>query len=177
MRFPEPTDRVRFRAYRRSDESAVGSLFADPQARRFYPEHADPTAAARWIEWTLESYERHGVGLWAIELVDTGEFVGDCGLTWQPVEGEMMLEIGYHVDAAHRGRGYATEAALATRRHAFENLGENTVCSIVHPANEGSLAVAGRLHPKRRRITREREDLWLYWSDGDDSIVGITTPR
>jgi len=50
----------------------------------------------RWIAWNQDNYRTYGFGLWALETHD-GRFVGDCGLTMQDVEGELHLEVGYHV--------------------------------------------------------------------------------
>src|SRR5688500_19207215 len=68
--------------------------------------------AARWIAWTRNNYAEHGHGLWVIETHD-GRFVGDCGLTIQEVEGEGLVEIGWHVHHELLRQGYATEAAAA----------------------------------------------------------------
>jgi RimJ/RimL family protein N-acetyltransferase len=40
-----------------------------------------------------------------------GRFIGDCGLTWQDVNGQQRLEVGYHVRATAQGQGLATGAA------------------------------------------------------------------
>lgn len=45
----------------------------------------------------MEKYEKYGFGLWAVVLKKTGEFIGDCGITIQNIDGEMLPEIGYHI--------------------------------------------------------------------------------
>jgi len=72
-------------------------VFADPYARRFYPQMADRANVRAWIEWNLRNYAEFGFGLWAMQLKETGQFIGDTGLTYQDVEGRRELEIGYHV--------------------------------------------------------------------------------
>lgn len=166
MSLPGPSDRLVFRQYRETDVDDVALMFSDAQALRFYPEMTDGASRRRWIEWNLENYERDGFGLWVIESRETGEFLGDCGLTYQPVEGEMLLELGYHLVARHRGHGLATEAGRACLEHAFGVLSEDWVCSTVHPDNEASIAVASRLHDHRR--TYEKPDggvRLLFWSE------------
>lgn len=86
-----------------------------------YPQMQDRANVRGWIEWNLRNYEEFGFGLWAMELKETGAFIGDCGLTYQEVEGERELEIGYHVLGTERGRGYATEAARACLNYGFLN--------------------------------------------------------
>ena len=85
-------------------------MFADPYSQRFYPQMAEPGASEGWIRWNQDNYEQHGFGLWAVEHATTGTFIGDCGLTYQSVAGRSLLEVGYHLDTRHRGRGLATEA-------------------------------------------------------------------
>lgn len=141
-------------------------MFADADARRFYPLMTNEDAAERWIARSRERYAEHGFGLWVIEHRETGEFLGDCGLTYQPVGDESKLEVGYHLQSRHRGHGYATEAARACIAHAFGPLNQPTVCSIVHPENAGSNGVASRIHAHQRTFTgADGATLNLYWTD------------
>jgi RimJ/RimL family protein N-acetyltransferase len=140
-------------------------MFSDPVARRFSPMMDEAAARLRWISWSMENYESWGFGLWVIEHRDSGEFLGDCGLTYQPVEEDRLLEVGYHLVAGYRGNGYATEAGRACIEHAFANLQAPLVCSIVDPENTGSIHVASRLHDSSRRFENESgRDRLLFWS-------------
>lgn len=162
---PAPTARIRFRRYRSEDADRVAEMFADPQARRFYPNMGEPGKAEGWIEWNLHNYAIHGFGLWVIEHRDEGWFLGDCGLTYQPVGGEQVLEVGYHLQEQHRGNGYATEAARACVAFAFGHLAVSLVCSIVDPENTASIRVASQLHTAHRTFSNERgRTMELYWS-------------
>lgn len=58
-----------------------------------------PRGPEGWIAWNRENDTRHGFGLWVIET-PTGEFVGDRSLTMQQVQGEWLVEAGWHVRAA-----------------------------------------------------------------------------
>jgi hypothetical protein len=55
--------------------------------------HLHPARSEGWIEWNRRNYAEHGFGLWVIET-HAGEFVGDCGLTMQEVEGTWLVEAG-----------------------------------------------------------------------------------
>jgi ribosomal-protein-alanine N-acetyltransferase len=162
---PEPTERLRFRQFRQSDVAALGDVFRDPYARRFYEEMQVEGAATRFVERQLDRYREFGHGLWVLERRDDGAFVGDCGLTYQPTGKGDVLEIGYHVGVEHRRHGYATEAAGACREHAFRKLGAEFVASIVDPQNEASRTVAGRIHRGMRWIDRDGTQLCLYFTD------------
>ena len=77
-------------------------------------------------------------------LKSTGEFLGDCGITMQNIweDGERYPEIGYHIVRKHQNRGYASEAASACVRYAFEQLGMSEVYSKQRSDNEASRRVA-----------------------------------
>ena len=163
---PPSTDRLRFRQYELSDIDAVIEMFADDEAKRWYPTKSQPDEAERWIEWNLANYEQHGIGLWAIENRSTGIFVGDCGLTYQTVENDQLLEIGYHLQQRHRGHGYALESARGCVDFAMKGLKAPTVCSIVDPRNESSIRVAESIHDSMRTFVNSEGNEWnLYWTD------------
>jgi RimJ/RimL family protein N-acetyltransferase len=88
--------------------------------------------------WALRGYSH-----WAIELRETGEFIGRAG-PWQP-EGWPALEIGWVISPLHQGRGYATEAGRVAQRLAWQNLSPDRLISLVRPGNKASAAVARKL--------------------------------
>ena len=98
---------------------------------------------AGWIEWNRRNYVEHGFGLWVIETHDGG-FVGDCGLTMQEVEGDWMVEVGWHVQAPLRRQGYAAEAASAVRT-AARDAGVEHLIAIIRPDNVASQGVARKI--------------------------------
>ena len=133
-------------------------------ARAFYPEMADRANVRAWIEWNLRNYDEHGLGLWALELKTSGAFLGDCGLTYQDVEGRSALEIGYHVRRSERGKGYATEAARACLDFGFERTSCDEICSIVRPENAASCTVAARVHADSREFLRRGRPALLFFT-------------
>ena len=162
------TERLRLRPYTVADEAAVFEMFADDAARRFYPEMVSLEKARSWIEWNLRNYAQYGFGLWAMELKASGEFAGDCGLTYQDVEEKSELEIGYHLAARHRGKGYATEAARACLDFGFRYTACASICSIVRPGNAASCAVAGRVHRARREFVKNGHAALLFYTTRED---------
>ena len=75
---------------------------------------------------------------------DSSEVIGDCGLIRQEVEGESLIEVAYHFRRDCWGQGYATEAARACMRYAFEQLDAPKVVSLIRPENLPSRRVAER---------------------------------
>ena len=156
------TARLRMLPLTLADEAALFEVFADADARTVYPDMAAPEKIRGWIEWNLRNYQQFGFGLWAIELKSTGQLIGDCGLTYQQVEGSPELEIGYHVHHSHRRQGYALEAARACLGFGFRHTRCEMICSLVRPWNTASSAVATRLHTDCREILHRDKPLLVF---------------
>ncbi|MCJ0700649.1 GNAT family N-acetyltransferase [Frigoribacterium faeni] len=146
---PALSTRLRFREMTPADLDDMADLLGDPRVMEFYPAPKSRDDAARWIAWNEDNYAAHGFGLWIVET-HAGRFVGDCGLTWQDVNGVPMLEVGYHVRATLQGRGYATEAAAACRDFARVELDATELVAIIHPDNTASERVAQKIGMTRR---------------------------
>jgi RimJ/RimL family protein N-acetyltransferase len=126
------------------DLDLMVGLLGDPHVMRFYPQPKTREEAKHWIDWNQANYTEHGYGLWIIET-HLGNFVGDCGLTWQTIDGQRFLELGYHTARRRQGRGYATEAARACLELAAGPIGESHVVAIINPENTPSRRVAEKL--------------------------------
>lgn len=98
----------------------------------------------KWLNRQFARYDKYGFGLWAVILKETNEFIGQCGLTIQPWKDSEVLEIGYLFERKYWHNGYATEAAIACKRYAFETLGASEICSIIRDTNTASQNVAKR---------------------------------
>lgn len=156
------SERLGLRRYAADDVEALRAVFADPYAAQFYPAMSEATALERWIGWNLRNYETHGFGLWALEILETGMFIGDAGITWQTPEDKPILEIGWHIHPAFRSLGYATEAARACMRFGFAELQAAALGSIVDPANLASIKVAERVHASRRQYAGKKGTMLLF---------------
>ncbi|WP_026821194.1 GNAT family N-acetyltransferase [Arthrobacter castelli] len=141
---PNDTERLRFRAMAADDLDKIAALLGDPVVMTYYPEPKTRDHARAWIDWNQQNYAQHGHGLWMVET-HNGGFLGDCGLTWQEVNGRPMPEVGYHMRADVQGHGYATEAAAACRDFARESLGVTELVAITHPENVASQRVAEKI--------------------------------
>jgi len=139
------TERLGLRELTPDDLDDLFQILGDRETMRFYPEPMTRQGTLGWIQWCTCSYVDHGFGLWALILRETGEFVGDCGLTVQEVDEERLVEVGYHVKKSHWRRGLATEAARACRDHAFDVVGVQRLIALVRVENEPSAGVAGNL--------------------------------
>lgn len=127
-----------------ADLDNMAALLGDPLVMTYYPAPKTRDEAAEWIAWNEENYAEFGYGLWIVETLE-GTFLGDCGLTWQDVNGRPELEIGYHMRADIQGQGFATEAANACKDFARDVLRARHLVAIIHPDNMASRRVAEKI--------------------------------
>jgi RimJ/RimL family protein N-acetyltransferase len=160
------TERLLLRELEGDDVDSLSEVLSDPVSMRYYSAPFDRDRVAAWIEWARLSYRENGFGLWGLIRRSDGRFLGDCGPMLQPVDDELIREVGYHIVPAEQGRGYATEAARASIAWVFANTGFDVVCSIVSPENAPSRAVASKVHAAMRQFTWAKLDkeMCLYWT-------------
>ncbi len=91
----------------------------------------------------LASYRAHGFGLYRVDLDESGEPVGICGLLKRDALED--VDLGYALLPAWRGRGFAVEAAQAVLEHARATLALERIVAIVSPANTASITVLERI--------------------------------
>ena len=120
-------------------------LLGDAEVTWVYSGPFDSDQVRAWIEWNQRLYRERGYGLWLLTLRDTGEFVGECGLTPQVVEGTVEIEVGYHVLRGLWGRGFAPEAAAACRDFARDVLALDRLVALIDPRNLASQRVAAKI--------------------------------
>ncbi|RRJ83519.1 N-acetyltransferase [Aestuariirhabdus litorea] len=91
----------------------------------------------------LQSYSRHGIGLWRVGLRQTGAMIGVCGLLCrEPLE---MPDLGYALLMEFRHQGYAREASQRVLDYARDGLQLPRVLALVDPLNEDSIGLLNRL--------------------------------
>ena len=136
------TERLYLREMTENDFDALYKVLADSDIMQHYPYAFDKTEVTNWIQRNIDRYQIFGFGLWAVCLKETGEMIGDCGLTMQLIGGQIKPEIGYHIRADKQRKGYAKEAAIAVRDWAFNNTPFNVVYSYMKYTNEASIKTA-----------------------------------
>jgi len=136
------TDRLTMRPLGPQDFAPMAAFYASERAKFV---GGPTTAELTWRNlageighWTLRGY-----GRWAVEETATGALAGVVG-PWNP-EGWPEPELGWDLMNGFEGKGYATEAAAAARRYAYEVLDWPTAISLVAIDNDASARVAQRL--------------------------------
>lgn len=136
------TDRLVLREYVEDDAEAFFKLNTDPEVLRFVPDKAllnVEQARQLLIDHPIADYRKHGFGRGACILKSTGEQIGFAGLKYLEELGE--VDVAYRLLPTHWGLGLATEAALASVRYGFADLGLKQIIGLVMPENIASLRV------------------------------------
>ncbi len=148
------TERLILRPLREDDLDDLKEILQDEVAMVAYEHAFSDEECVDWLARMMKRMERDGVSLCAVILRETGEFVGQCGITMQPVEDETLPEIGYLFKRRFWHNGYATEAARACMEYGFGVKGYPALYSIIKHDNIPSQRVAERngMTPARRFI-------------------------
>jgi 3-dehydroquinate dehydratase / shikimate dehydrogenase len=140
------TERLLLRPWRPDDRAPFAELNADPRVMEWFPApmtSAESDAVAERIE---NQFRVTGWGLWAVEIPNADPFIGFVGLS--PSESTLgfpSVEIGWRLAADHWGKGYAPEAAVASLRFGFENLGLDEIVSFTSVGNAKSRRVMTKI--------------------------------
>jgi RimJ/RimL family protein N-acetyltransferase len=144
------TERLRLERWAPRHGALLARLAALPEVMRHIGAGEVWTAAqtAERHERGLAHWRDHGFGWRAAVERASGAPVGLIALNRaEGVAGlrDDDMEVGWWVDPAAWGRGYATEGARAIVDEAFTRLGAPSVVARIQPANTASLRVAAAL--------------------------------
>jgi ribosomal-protein-alanine N-acetyltransferase len=139
------TERLRLSALSERHFEQYSAMLADPTSTRFVGDGQplDRMNAWRSMAMLIGHWALRGYGMWAVELKDSGEFIGRIGL--MNPEGWPDLEVGWMLRPEFRHKGYATEGAQASLDFAFQHLGAERAISLIRAENSESERVARRL--------------------------------
>ena len=157
------------------DQPEMERLLGDPRVMWVYSEPFDRDRVRAWIEWNLRLYDERGFGLWLLTLRDTGEFVGECGLVPQDVEGISEIEVGYQLHQRFWGRGLATEAAAACRDFARDVVGLDRVVALIDPRNVASQHVAANIGLVHERDVQFPAKVLGVWATEPPDLLRVRT--
>jgi RimJ/RimL family protein N-acetyltransferase len=163
---PQPieTERLLLRRSRPEDAATISAYRSDPNVNRqqgwdrtdlegvladiVEMSGRSPGEPGGWVQFTVE--ERGG-----------GRIVGDVGLS--VADGEPgVIKVGYTIDPAFQGLGYATEAIRALVEYAFGTLGAEVVRAHASAENAPSIRVAEKIGMRlvERVEHREGDEVW-----------------
>jgi RimJ/RimL family protein N-acetyltransferase len=138
------TERLRFRMLRDSDFPTYETWCANIDVMRYTSGRVlERIEAWRNMAYLIGHWSLRGYGYYAAEEKETGRLIGRIGYTNSA--GWPGFELGWMIDPAYQGLGYATEGASFLLRYAFETLEQPHVVSLIHADNTPSRRVAGKL--------------------------------
>ena len=140
------TPRLSMRRFTLDDADFILELLNDPAWIEHIGDRGVRTledARAYMAKTLFSMYDRLGFGLYLVSLNESRERIGMCGLVKR--DGLDDVDIGFAFLPAHRGKGYAVEAAAAVLVHAREDFGLDRVVAIVSEANPGSIRVLQKI--------------------------------
>jgi RimJ/RimL family protein N-acetyltransferase len=150
------TARLLLRRWLDADREPFAALNADPRVVEYLSGPLSREQSDAFLERIEAHLERHGFGLWAVEVKGRAPFVGFVGLSVPEFEAPFTpcVEIGWRLAAEHQGHGYATEAARAALAFGFEGVsleevGLDEIVSFTAVGNARSRAVMERIGMRR----------------------------
>lgn len=121
---------------------------SDPITLRYFERTDTKEESEASFERIKSDLALHEFGLWAVEEKETGNFMGFIGLSEKYIEGVSFtpcIEIGWRLDKAYWGRGYATEGALEVLKFGLENLQIDQIYSYTAQINTPSINVMKKI--------------------------------
>jgi RimJ/RimL family protein N-acetyltransferase len=144
------TERLRLRPWRHTDREPFAALNADPRVMAHFQSPLTRGQSDAMAARIQEHFDRHGFGLWAVEVPGITAFAGFIGLCIPHYATHFTpcVEIGWRLSTEHWDRGYATEGAAAALQFGFERLQLAQIVALTVPGNVRSRRVMEKLGMK-----------------------------
>ncbi len=148
------TRRLRLRPFTAGDAPAHLELYGDPEVTRQLPggpfvgEQIEQRSR-RAVDRFTRHWAEKGFGVFAVEELASGRFLGQCGLN--TIDELDEVEILYALERAAWGQGLATEAARAAIAFGFEDARLPRIIAVTRPEHAASRGVMENLGMRYER--------------------------
>jgi len=159
------TKRLILRQIESTDVANLFALDSDPLVHRFLGNEPLKTIdqVPAIINHINNQYTANGYGRLAVELKDSGEFMGWSGLKHETeIRDFNYTDLGYRLMPKYWGNGYATESSIAALDWGFKHLNTDLICAAVAPGNVASQTVLQKLHFEEKKQF-DVENLPHHW--------------
>ncbi|MCC7305268.1 MAG: GNAT family N-acetyltransferase [Alphaproteobacteria bacterium] len=145
------TSRLILRDWKDEDKASFARMNGDPMVMEHFPRVLDEAATGRLVDRFRDHFKKHGYGPYALELKKTGQFMGFCGLHDVEFKSHFTpaTEIAWRLDYEFWGQGYATEAAEAVTKHAFDTLKLKEIVAFAVYDNTRAIHIMEKIGMKR----------------------------
>jgi RimJ/RimL family protein N-acetyltransferase len=175
--YPIQTDRLRLRPFNRGDVDAVFAYRSLPAVAKYLfdePLTHDECAEAVRARVGQVAFAQEGDKiLLAMERREDGRVIGEVSLIWRSAL-SAQAEVGFILDPAMQGRGFATEAAAAVLDFGFGAAGLHRIYARCDARNEASAGVMKRLGMRLEAHFREHA---LFKGAWDEELVYAVLDR
>ncbi|WP_459209735.1 GNAT family N-acetyltransferase [Aquimarina rhabdastrellae] len=141
------SERLGFRNWSIDDLEQMAAINADPEVMEFFPSIPTQEDTKNFILRMQKQYEQRNHCYFAVEVLETKEFIGFIGLSYQDYDTDFTpcVDIGWRLKKSSWFNGYATEGAKKCLTYAFDVLQLNEVLSTAPTINEKSIAVMQKI--------------------------------
>lgn len=131
------TERLRFRDWTLEDLPPFRKMNKNPQVMQYFPAPLEDAETDAFFDRIQNEFKDSGYGLYAVELIESGEFIGFIGFHEASFKASFTpcIEIGWRLKASAFGKGYATEGARACLDYGFKVLKFTEVYSFTAKIN------------------------------------------
>lgn len=145
------TPRLYLRELTLNDKTDLARILSDDESMKHYPRTYSAGEVEQWILENIGRYQRDGFGLWAVIRKTDDAFLGDCGITLQDIDGDLLPEIGFHIIREYWGQGFAPEAAQACLAYAAGTLRMKHIYSYTRIENAQSQRVMEKIGMTKKK--------------------------
>ncbi len=141
------TDRLGLRNWCDDDIAPFHAMSNDPEVMRFFPKTLSMEETESFIARMQRHFAEHGFCYFAVDVLETSQFIGMTGLLHQDFESDYTpcVDIGWRLQRDAWGRGFATEGAQACLDFAFNRIGLKEVYSFAPLTNTASEVVMKKI--------------------------------
>lgn len=146
--------RLGFRDWLEGDIDKLTNINMDPQVMEFFPAVQSQERTRQFVKRMKELFVEKGFCYFAVEELNTNEFIGFIGLSVQNFESDFTpcIDIGWRLHTNKWNKGFATEGARRCIDYAFNDLKLKSVHAITPKVNAASVRVMQKIGMKELKL-------------------------
>ncbi len=150
MKIHIETERLLMRDLMDEDVHGMFAMDSDAEVHKYLGNKPIATIAEaqKYIDSIKQQYIENGIGRWAVVEKESGNFIGWSGfkLIADAIGGRShFYDLGYRFLKKYWGKGYATEAAIASLNHGFTKLDYKEICGMAEVEHTASNAILQKI--------------------------------